>query len=65
MGVLGVSKERKAESSPESDTCVVMEIRMILGRAVSADETFSLASTARARIRCTHRLTLVASCSIR
>ena len=33
MGVLGVSKERKAESSPDSDTCVFIVIRSILGSA--------------------------------
>jgi hypothetical protein len=35
MGVLGVSKERKAESRPDSDTCVFIVIRSILGNAAS------------------------------
>ena len=31
MGVLGVSKERKAESSPDRDTCAFIAVRWILG----------------------------------
>jgi hypothetical protein len=32
MGVLGVSKERKAESNPDSDTCVLI-VSSVLGSA--------------------------------
>jgi hypothetical protein len=32
IGVLGVSKERKAESNPDSDTCVLI-VPSVLGSA--------------------------------
>jgi hypothetical protein len=35
MTVVGVFKERKAASSPDSDTCAFIAVRSILGSAAS------------------------------